>query len=83
MLSTSQVMQILIMSGNIFFMALILLISLENTSLSTSIFDNTIGLNRKLIYETNLLGQKIKGSFNQPKLFIYDDGTVDKRVVID
>jgi hypothetical protein len=58
-------------------------ISLENTSLSTSIFDNTIGLNRKLIYETNLLGQKIKGSFNQPKLLIYDDGTVDKRVVID
>ena len=58
-------------------------ISLENTSLSTSIFDNTIGLNRKLVYETNLLGQKIRGSFNQPKLLIYDDGTVDKRIVID
>jgi len=58
-------------------------ISLENTSLSTSIFDNTIGSNRKLIYETNLLGQKIKGSFNQPKLLIYDDGTVDKRIIID
>jgi hypothetical protein len=58
-------------------------IFLENTSLSTSIFDNTIGLNRKLVYEINLLGQKTKGSFNQPKRLIYDDGTVDKRVVID
>ena len=58
-------------------------IVLENTSLPSSIFDNTIGLSRRLIYETNLLGQKIKGSFNQPKLLIYDDGTVDKRIVID
>ena len=58
-------------------------ISLENTSLSTSIFDNTIGSNRKLIYETNLLGQKIKNRKNMPKLMIYNDGSVEKRVVID
>lgn len=58
-------------------------IVLENTSLSTSIFDNTIGFSRKLIYETNLLGQKIKNRKNMPKLMIYNDGSVEKRVVID
>ena len=58
-------------------------IVLENTSLPTSIFDNSIGLNRKLIYETNLLGQQIKSIKNMPKLMIYDDGSVEKRVVID
>ena len=57
-------------------------IVLENTSLPTSIFDNSIGLNRKLIYETNLLGQQIKSIKNMPKLMIYDDGSVDKRVVM-
>jgi hypothetical protein len=58
-------------------------ISLENTSLSTSVFDNIIGLNRKLIYETNLLGQQIKSIKNMPKLMIYNDGSVEKRVIID
>ena len=58
-------------------------IVLENISLPTSIFDNSIGLNRKLIYETNLLGQQIKSIKNMPKLMIYDDGSVEKRVVID
>ena len=58
-------------------------IVLENTSLLSSIFDNTIGLSKRLIYETNLLGQQIKSIKNMPKLMIYDDGSVEKRVVID
>ena len=58
-------------------------IVLENTSLPSSIFDNTIGLSRRLIYETNLLGQQIKSIKNKPKLLIYDDGSVEKRVIID
>ena len=58
-------------------------IVLENTSFASSIFDNTIGLSRKLIYETNLLGQQIKSIRNMPKLMIFDDGSVEKRVIID
>ena len=58
-------------------------IVLENTSLPASIFDNTIGLSKKLIYETNLLGQQIKSIKNMPKLMIFDDGSVEKRVIID
>ena len=58
-------------------------IVLGNTSLPSSVFDNTIGVSRRLIYETNLLGQQIKSIKNMPKLMIYDDGSVEKRVVID
>ena len=58
-------------------------IVLENTSLPSSIFDNTIGVSRRLIYETNLLGQQIKSIKNKPMLMIFDDGSVEKRVVID
>ena len=58
-------------------------IVLENTSLPSSIFGNTIGLSKRLIYETNLLGQQIKSIKNMPKLMIFDDGSVEKRVIID
>ena len=58
-------------------------IVLENTSLPSSIFDNTIGVSRRLIYETNLLGQQIKSIKNKPMLMIFDDGSVEKRVIID
>jgi hypothetical protein len=49
----------------------------------TSIFDKPISLNKKLIYETNLLGQKISKTYNIPKLMIYDDGSVEKIITLE
>ena len=42
-----------------------------------------INTNRKLIRVTDLLGKKIKNETNQPLFYIYDDGTVEKRIVIE
>ena len=39
--------------------------------------------NKELFKVTELLGRKIKGKKNQPLLYIYDDGTVEKRITID
>ena len=57
-------------------------IMIENSTL-TSIFDKPLSSNRKLIYETNLLGQKIIDLYNIPKIMIYDDGTVEKKIKIE
>ncbi|MAW20965.1 MAG: hypothetical protein CMD16_01045 [Flavobacteriales bacterium] len=57
-------------------------IIIENNSV-TSVFTNPLSLNRKLIYETNFLGQNIRKTYNIPKLMIYDDGSVDKRIVLE
>ena len=47
-------------------------------------YDVTIyEVKRELIYETNLIGQSLQRRQNMPKLMIYDDGSVEKRVVID
>ncbi len=40
-----------------------------------------INTNKKLLKITDLLGRKIK-QFNQPLFYIYDDGTVEKRIVV-
>ena len=51
---------------------------------ATSIFNIPIpNANRKLQKVTDLLGRETKGKKNQPLFYIYDDGTVEKRVVID
>ena len=42
-----------------------------------------INTNRKLIRVTDLLGRKIQNETNQPLFYIYDDGTVEKRIVIE
>jgi len=42
-----------------------------------------INTNRKLIRVTDLLGKKIQNETNQPLFYIYDDGTVEKRIVIE
>jgi len=51
----------------------------------TSIFDipSINNFNRKLLKVTDLLGRKTKGKKNEPQLYLYDDGTVEKRIVID
>ena len=47
---------------------------------TTTIQEQTI--NKKLLNVTNLLGRETKQT-NQPLLYLYDDGTVEKRIVIE
>jgi hypothetical protein len=52
-------------------------------SVSTSVFDMSISLSsRKPIRVIDLLGRETKQT-NQPLFYIYDDGTVEKRIVIE
>ena len=42
-------------------------------------YGNNINLNKKI----DVLGRETKGKKNQPLFYIYDDGTVEKRITID
>ena len=46
----------------------------------TSIIENTTS--KELLRITDLLGRETKQT-NQPLFYIYDDGTVEKRIVIE
>ena len=50
--------------------------SIEN---ETSDFSN----NRALLYITDVLGKKTKAIKNQPLFYIYDDGIVEKKIIIE
>ena len=39
--------------------------------------------NKELLKITNLLGREVKGTKNEVLFYIYDDGTVEKRIVIE
>ena len=39
--------------------------------------------NKELLKVTDLLGRETKGKKNEPLFYIYDDGTVEKRIVIE
>ena len=39
--------------------------------------------NKELLKVTDLLGRETKGTKNEPLLYLYDDGTVEKRITID
>ena len=39
--------------------------------------------NKELLKVTDLLGRETKGKTNQPLFYIYDDGTVEKRIIIE
>ena len=56
-------------------------IIIENNSV-TSLFTNTLNLNKKLMYETNLLGQHLRKTYHFPKFMIYDDGSVEKKIIL-
>ena len=49
----------------------------------TSTFNIPINPNRKLEKTVDILGKKIKPQTNIPFIEIYDDGTVEKRIVIE
>jgi len=48
---------------------------------TTSVLEHTT--NRELLKVTDLLGRETKGKKNEPLFYIYDDGTVEKRIVIE
>ena len=48
---------------------------------TTSIQEHTT--NKELLKVTDLLGRETKGKKNEPLFYIYDDGTVEKRIVIE
>ena len=52
----------------------------DNCSGTTSIQEQTT--NKELLKVTDVLGRETKGT-NQPLFYIYDDGTVEKRIVIE
>ena len=59
-------------------------ISIENGSISTNIHEaTTIYSLRELLKITTILGQSTKPKPNTPLFYIYDDGTVEKRIIID
>ena len=38
---------------------------------------------KELLRTVNILGRETKGAKNKPLIYIYDDGTVEKRIVIE
>jgi len=58
-------------------------ISIENGSISTNIHEpTTISSLRELLKITTILGQSTKAKPNTPLFYIYDDGTVEKKIII-
>ena len=58
-------------------------IVIENTNITTSIFNQPINHNRRVIYQTNILGQKIQNNNKAPRVLIYDDGSYEKKIIVD
>ena len=59
-------------------------ISIENGSISTNIHEETtISSVRELLKITTILGQSTKPERNMPLFYIYDDGTVEKKIIIE
>jgi len=58
------------------------LIKTDGSGNATSIFNIPINPNRKLQKTVDILGRETKQT-NQPLFYIYDDGTVEKRIVIE
>ena len=56
---------------------------LTYNSTPTAITDINPSGNRKLISTVDVLGRESKGTRNEPLFYIYDDGIVEKRIVIE
>ena len=54
-----------------------------STNCSGATFISEYTTNKELLKVTDLLGRETKGTKNQPLFYIYDDGTVEKRIVIE
>jgi hypothetical protein len=51
-------------------------------SIPSTVSESTFIGNKKLLKVTDLLGRETKQT-NQPLFYIYNDGTVEKRIVIE
>ena len=51
------------------------------SSISTLIQEHST--NKELLKVTDLLGRETKGTKNEPLLYLYDDGTVEKRIIVE
>jgi len=60
----------------------VVLIKTNSLGVVTEIIDQTKSTNTKLLKVTDLLGRETKET-NQPLLYIYDDGTVEKKIIIE
>ena len=64
--------------------ASILLIKTDGNGDITSTYNIPVNSNKgELLKVTDLLGRETKGKTNEPLFYIYDDGTVEKRIVIE
>ena len=59
------------------------LIKTDANGNATSTFYIHINSNRKLKKTVDILGKQIKSETNQPLFYIYDDGTVKKKIIIE
>jgi hypothetical protein len=55
---------------------------LTYNSTPTVITDISVSNNRKLINIVDVLGRQNNGTKNEPLFYIYDDGTVEKKIII-
>ena len=53
----------------------------EVSSNQTSINEQSISLNKKLLSTINVLGQKVQTSTTTLLFYIYNDGTVERRII--
>ena len=59
------------------------MIKIDGTGTISSTFNIPINPNRKLQKTVDILGKQTKPQTNTPFIEIYDDGTVEKRIVIE
>ena len=75
-----------IITGNFYqnqFSVAVVLIKTNSSGVVTEIIDFTTSTDSKLLKVTDLLGRETKGKKNEVLFYIYDDGTVEKRIVIE
>ena len=58
-------------------------ISIENNTITNTYNIPMNNLKGDLLKITDILGRKTKINKNQPLFYIYDDGTVEKKITID
>ena len=59
-------------------------ISIENGAVSTNTFGGIVDFSvKELLETTNIIGQAIRPKNNTPLFYIYDDGTVEKKIIIE
>ena len=59
-------------------------ISIENGAVSTNTFGGIVDFSvKELLETTNIIGQRIRPKNNIPLFYIYDDGTVEKKIIIE